>query len=46
MKNVHVEVERNIRSAVGEINKVSCGKLDEKAEPKKVLPFSIILSGK
>lgn len=46
MTHVHVEVERNIRSAVGEINKVSFGKLDEKAEPKKVLPFSIILSGK
>lgn len=39
MTHVHVEVERNIRSAVGEINKVSFGKLDEKAEPKKVLPF-------
>ena len=41
MTHVHGEVERNIRSAGGEVNKVSVGKLDEKAEPKKVLPFSI-----
>lgn len=39
MTHVHVEVERNIKSAVGEINKVSFGKLDEKAEPQKGSAF-------
>ena len=39
MTHVHVAVERNIKSAVGEINKVSFGKLDEKAEPQKGSAF-------